>query len=147
MLCARADRHRIAARSNLPARAKVLRSRRRAQARIRAIPKRNIMRPQNAINGIGKILRLQISKLALLLAKLDIEQVVVDLRHQRLQRNAALHPSRTHQRRNNIARIDKPSRSRRRRNRSLLKVPRRMASSRNLLDPSSKDPPALHQVR
>ncbi len=40
----------------------------------------------NTLNGIRQVLRLQISKLALLLSQLHIEQVVVDLCHQRLQR-------------------------------------------------------------
>ena len=80
------------------------------------------MRPKNTVDGIGQVLRLQISKLALLLAKFHIEQVVVDLCDQGLQRNAPLYPGRRDQRRNDIARIHKSRRSRRRRNRSLLKV-------------------------
>src|SRR5260370_7497343 len=143
---ARTDRHRVATSGNLATRAEVLRSRRRAQTRIGAVPQRNIMRPKNTIDGVGQVLRLQISKLALLLSKLDIEQVVVDLRDERLQRNAPLNAGRTDERRINIAWIDKPSRRRGRRHCRLLKIPGRMASSRNLLDPSPKDPPAVHQV-
>jgi hypothetical protein len=69
------------------------------------------VRAQNAVDRVGEVLRLQIGKLALLLAQLHIEQVVVDLRDQRLQRNAVLHPRRAYHRRNNIARIDKARRS------------------------------------
>ena len=43
------------------------------------------MRAQDAIHGIGEVLGLEISELALLLAELDIEEVVVDLRYQGLQ--------------------------------------------------------------
>src|SRR5277367_7063466 len=37
-------------------------------------------------------------ELALLRSHLDVEQVVIDLRHQALQRNAAFHPRRCHER-------------------------------------------------
>src|ERR1700722_5387066 len=100
------------------------------------------MRTQNTINGIGKILRLKISKLALLTAKLHIEQVVVDLRDECLQRNAVFDASWVDQRSDNVAWIYKARSSCRRRNCSLLKVAGRMASSRNLLDTLTKDPTA-----
>src|SRR5260370_17124717 len=125
----RAERQRVARGSDLPTSAEVLCSCRRAKTRVRTVPQSNIMRPKNTIDGVGQILRLQISKLALLLAKLDIEQVVVDLRDERLQRNAPLNAGPTDQRRNNITTIDKPSRRRRPRNRRLFNIPRRMPSS------------------
>ena len=50
------------------------------------------MRAKNAIDGVGEVLGLQIGELTLLLAEFEIEEVVVDLRDQRLQRNAALKP-------------------------------------------------------
>ncbi len=147
MLCAGRDRNRVSTRRNLPRRAEILCRRRRAQARVVAVPKRNIMRTQNTVNSVGKVLRLQIRKLALLIAQLDIKQVVVDLRYQRLQRNAALHTRRAHQRSHNVARIHKPGRGRRRRNRRLLKKPRRMTRRRNLLDPLPKHTASAHQIR
>ena len=70
--------------------AEVLRGRRRAQAGVGAVPQRDVMRAQNAVDGVGEVLGLQIRELRLLLAELHVEQVVVDLRDQRLQRHRAL---------------------------------------------------------
>ena len=104
------------------------------------------MRPKNTINRIGQVLRLQISELALLLAKLDIEQVVVDLRHQCLQRNAALNPCRRHQRSHNVAWIDECLCRRQRWNCRFFKEPRRMPGCRHLIDPLAKRAPPPHDV-
>src|ERR1700761_8561370 len=105
------------------------------------------MGTQNAVNGIGKVLRLEISKLALLTGQLHIEQVVVDLCDERLQRNAVLDAGRADQRSDNVTWIHKTRSSRRRGNCSLLKIAGRMASSRNLLDALTKDPTATNKVQ
>ncbi len=70
--------------------AEVLCRGRRAEAGVVAVPQSDVVGAQNAVDGVGEILGLQISELALLLAELEIEQVVVDLRDQSLQRNTAL---------------------------------------------------------
>ena len=56
---------------DLPGSAEVLRRSWRAQAGVRAVPQRDVMRPQDAVDGVREVLRLQIGELALLLAQLE----------------------------------------------------------------------------
>ncbi len=87
-------------------RAEVLRGGGRAEAGVGAVPQRDVVRAQDAVDGVGEVLRLQIGELALLLAELHVEEVVVDLRDQRLQRNAALDAGGRDERRDDVARVD-----------------------------------------
>ena len=52
-----------------------------------AVPQRDVVGAQYAVDGVGQVFGLQIGELRLLLAELHVEQVVVDLRDQRLQRH------------------------------------------------------------
>ncbi len=105
------------------------------------------MRAQNAIDGVGEVLGLQVGELALLLAQLEVEEVVVDLRDQRLERHAVLDARGLHQRRDDVARVNEAGGRGGRRNRRLLKVARRMARGGDLLDALAKDAAAAHQVQ
>src|ERR1039457_2190399 len=66
----------------------------RVEAGVAAVPERNVMRAHDAVDRISQVLGLQIRELGLLLAQLHIEQVVIDLGHDRLQRHRALPASR-----------------------------------------------------
>ena len=92
------------------------------------------MRAQNAVDSVGEVLRLQIRELRLLRAELHVEEVVVDLRDQGLERHAVFYAGWADQRRDDVARIDEAGDRRGRRNRTLLEVARRMAGCRDLLD-------------
>ena len=48
------------------------------------------MRAHDALDGVGQVLRLQVGELALLRTNLHVEQVIVQLRDQGLQRHGAL---------------------------------------------------------
>ena len=91
------------------------------------------MRQHHAAHGVDQIFGLQVGKLLLLITELNIEQVVVDLRDNRFQRNATLHARRAHDRGHNAAGIHKPRRTRSGQ-RSLFKEPRGMPRGRHLLD-------------
>ncbi len=78
------------------------------------------MRAHHAVDGVDQVFRLQIGELLLLSSQLNVEQVVVQLCDQRLQRNAALHTRRTYNRCDDVARIHK-SRPAGRRNAGLFK--------------------------
>jgi hypothetical protein len=123
----------VAAGHDLRNHAHVLRGRRRAQAGVVAVPQGHVVRHHHAAHRIHQVFGLQIGKLLLLVAQFDVEQVVVDLRNDRLQRHAPLHARRAHHRRHDAARIHKAGRARIR-NRRLLEEPRRMTGRRNLLD-------------
>jgi hypothetical protein len=88
-------------------------------------------------NGVHQVLGLKIGKLLLLIAQFNIEEVVVDLGDDGLQRYAALHARRTYNGRDDAARIDK-TRCARVRQGSLFKEARWMARSRHLLDALSE---------
>ncbi len=131
---------------NLAGRAKVLRAGRRAQRCIVAVPQRNIVGVQHTVHRVDQVLRLQIRELLLLCAQFHVEQVVVQLRHQSLQRNAPLDAGWRHQGRSDVARIDKPGRTRIR-DRRLFEVARGMAGRRHLLDALAEHATAADQVR
>ena len=145
MLSVVRDRGRVAARGDLAGRAEILRRRRRAQRRVVAVPQRDIVRAQHTFHRVGQVLRLQIGELALLRAQFHVEQVVVDLRNQALQRNAALHAGRRHQRGVMLRGSTKPAVARIR-DRRLFEEARRMAGRRNLLDALAEHAAAANQV-
>jgi hypothetical protein len=97
----------------------------------------HVVRHHHAAHRIHQVFGLQISELLLLVAQLDIEEVVVDLRYHRFQRHAQLDARRAHHRGIDAARIHK-ARCPWIRNRRLLKEARRMPGRRNLLDALSK---------
>jgi hypothetical protein len=104
------------------------------------------VRAQNPVHRIGQVFGLQICELALLRPHLHVKQVVVDLRDQSLQWNAALHSSRRLQRRLNIARIDECLGRRWRSNRRFFEKPRWMSRRRHLFHPLSEDSATPHNV-
>ncbi|ACO32669.1 conserved domain protein [Acidobacterium capsulatum ATCC 51196] len=140
-----ADGGRVAPCRNLLRDAIILRRRGRGQRGIAAIPQGNIVRVHHALNRIDEVLGLQIRKLLLLRAQFHIKQVVVELSHNGLQRNAALHARRAYHRSHNVARIHKAGRARSR-NRSLFKEARRMTGGRHLLDALAKQAAAANDV-
>src|SRR5579863_6765491 len=60
------------------------------------VPESHVVSHHHSAHRVHQVLGLQIRKLLLLVAQLDVEQVVVDLRNNRLQRHAPLHARRTH---------------------------------------------------
>ncbi len=124
----------------------VLRRGRVRQRRVVTLPQVDIVRTHQAFDRVGQVLCLKIGELALLRAHFNVEQVVVDLRHQALQRNATLRTSRSDQRGLDVARIDKTVRRVGRRNPCLFEETRRMPGRWNLLDTLAKDAAALAYV-
>src|ERR1700733_6940828 len=100
---------------------------------------------QDAFDGIHQVFGLQISKLLLLCAKFDIEQVVIQLGNNGLQRYAAFHACWTDHRCNDVARIDKAG-STGSRDCSLFKEARRMTCCWDLFYALAKNAPALNDV-
>ena len=138
---------RVPTRLDLPDHAEILRRSRSAQRSVGAVPQRHIVSSQESVHSVRQVFRLQIRELALLRSDFQIEQVVVDLRHQRLQRHRQFNPCRRLHRRSNVPRIHEPLRRRRSRNRRLLKESRRMPGRRHLLDPLPECPPPSHDVK
>ena len=95
--------------------------------------KGHIVGHHHAAHGVHQVLGLQIGELLLLIAQFDVEEVVVDLRNDGLQRHAPLHARGVHHRRHDAARIHEAGRARIG-NRRLFKESRRMTGRRNLLD-------------
>ena len=129
--------HRVAAGRDLRRAAHVLRGRRRAQAGVVAVPQRHVVRHHHAAHRVHQVLGLQVGELLLLVAQLHVEEVVVDLRHDRLQRHAQLDSSRAYHRGIDAARIHKPRRPGIR-DRRLFKEARWMPGRRNLPDALSE---------
>ncbi len=69
----------VAAIVDLVHHAVVLRRGRIRQRSVVALPQVDVVRAHQAFDGVGKVLRLEVSELALLRSHLDVEQVVVDL--------------------------------------------------------------------
>ena len=104
------------------------------QRSVVAIPQANVVGAQQAFDGVGQVLGLQVGELALLRADLHVEDVVVDLRDQALQRDAALHAGGRDQRGHDVARIDEGIGRGGRGDGRLLEEARGMAGCGDLLD-------------
>jgi hypothetical protein len=93
------------------------------------------------------VLGLQVCELALLRTHFEIELVVVDLRDQSLERNAALHARRRRNDGRDRPWVDKGAGSSECRDVSLLEEARRMSGGRHLLDTLAEGAAAADDVR
>src|SRR6185437_16173683 len=100
-----------------------------------------------AFDRVGKIFRLQVGELALLVPQFNVKQVVVDLGYQSLQRNSSLYTSRGHDGCRDISWIYETIGSGWLGNPSLLEVTRGMPGRRHLFDALPKQPPTTDNVR
>ena len=103
------------------------------------------MREHHAVDGVDQVLGLQIGKLLLLRAEFHVEQVVVELGDDGLQRHAALDTGGCDHGRADVARIDEAGGGGIG-DRRLLEVARRMAGGRDLLDALAEEVAAAHDV-
>src|SRR6202035_4604856 len=92
-----------------------------------------------------QVLGLQVSELLLLRAQLEVEEVIVQLRHDCLERNTVLDARGAHHRSYDATGIDK-ARGARGGNGCLFEVPRRMSGRRHLLDALPEDAVAPDDV-
>jgi hypothetical protein len=100
---------------------------------------------QHTVHRIDQVLRLQICELLLLRSQFHVEQVVVQLCNQALQRNAALHAGRSDKCRSDVARIDEAG-GPWIRDRGFLEVAGRVAGRRYLLDTLAEHAAAANQI-
>jgi hypothetical protein len=104
-----------------------------AQAGVVAVPESHVVSDHDAAHRIDQVFGLQIGELLLLIAEFDVEEVVVDLRDDGLERHAALYAGGTYNRGRDAARIDEAGGAGIGDGR-FFKEARGVAGGRNLLD-------------
>jgi hypothetical protein len=117
-----------------------------AEAGVVAVPEGDVVGVEDALDGVGEVLGLEVGELLLLVAQFDVEEVVVDLGDEGLERDAALDAGGRDERSDDVARVDKAACGGRCWDGRLLEVARRMAGGRDLLDALAEDAAAADDI-
>src|ERR1051326_3516068 len=136
----------VAAGGDLADGAVVLQRSGRAERSVVAVPERDVVGEHESFDGVGEVFGLEIGELLLLRAYFHVEQVVVDLRDQGLERHTSLHARGRAGDSHDVARIDEGIGRRGRVDGGLLEEARRMAGGRHLLYALPEDGAAADDI-